>query len=37
LVVNIFTRVQILSNQGLTSKYYIYGVGTNLGLAFDIH
>lgn len=37
LVANIFTRVQILSNQGLTSKYYIYGVGTNLGLAFDIH
>lgn len=37
LVVNIFTRVQTLSNEGFRSKYYIYGVGTNLGFAFDIH
>jgi hypothetical protein len=37
LVANIFTRVQTLSNEGFSSKYYIYALGTNLGIAFDIN
>lgn len=36
LIAHAFTRVQTLSNQDGTSKYYIYAVGANLGLAFDL-
>ncbi len=36
LMANIFTRGQILSNNGIRSKNYLLGFGTNLGVALDI-